>query len=99
MNYSFRELCTRIAAGIPEMPITWKPTWMDHVSGQQHSRVTEARIYATGTVIFEDDNVFGQPIRVTEILLGERVTEMNVKRKVVGLSRLHIVTEYHSWSS
>lgn len=92
MTINFQNFCTRISDSILKMPFQWTSIWM--ISNQTPSIITtKGDLWATKVLSFHDDNLYGGPRKIKELMRDEYVSEARIEKTLTG-PRLIVVTRH-----
>jgi hypothetical protein len=91
MSYRFSELCERLSVSVLKIPFHWTYTWAD--SDGVGILASTGIIWATKTLTFNDDHIYGAPRNTKQLLDGIKVVEARIERSLRG-PRLNVVTRY-----
>lgn len=93
MSHSICKLFERISALIPKIDIHWSYLWVEE-DGYAYILSTTGILWDTGTITFNDSDLYGGPRRIGQLSLGARVQKVQVKRSLLGPPKLFVSTMY-----
>lgn len=92
MSHTFQSLCIRLSDSIKKMPFQWTSIW-EIGEGSFSIITTKGDIWATKTITFRDDKMYGGTRQIEDLMRDEYVTEVQVEQTLSG-PRLKVITRH-----